>query len=185
VPLTLLALAAAVVCWFHLSRGLALAGPPGAQNGPAGRVRLVYVYVTCTIAILTGLFAAVAAVYSMFGLAGPGIFSSGSRTSSVRSLITATVALAGSLRIVVTHWRWGGEQRSEVAPTPTELPPPTDTPPPAGDLPPPTDPPPSRDPVPATDPPPAIDRPPPGDPAPRATKKASPRARRSASEAKS
>lgn len=99
----LLLLVSASVFYFHLRRGLALAG--GDPEGPAVRVVRTYVSAVSLLSVLVGIVAVVIAVYAVFAVAGPGVFGASGRLPALRDLLDALyVALAVGF-ILAAHLR--------------------------------------------------------------------------------
>jgi len=126
----------------HLRRGLALARLGSGPLDPTLRVAQTYVAAVSFLVVLIGVVAAVGALYSVFGAAGPGVFNpSGTRGDSVGSFVDALYLVLASVLILGAHlrlappylrplggqpwpWPWPGKPAG-AGPTP---PPPHDSP---------------------------------------------------------
>ncbi len=125
--ITVVSVAALVV---HLRKGLALR--EAQPSAPCRRVAHSYVAAVSFVSVLIVLAAAVVVVYSIFRIAGPGVFGSGAgRTPSVRFLIDALYLGAAAAAIFFSHRTLVEMSPSVVGgpPAPSPMPPPPPSPP--------------------------------------------------------
>jgi uncharacterized membrane protein YecN with MAPEG domain len=87
----------------HLRRGLRFAVADG-TTGPSQRIARSYVAAVAFVSVLMLLLSAIAGVYLVFVLAGPGVFGFGvSRTLAGEALIVTAYVAVVALLILVTH----------------------------------------------------------------------------------
>jgi hypothetical protein len=102
----LVAIFAGVGLSVHLRRGLALARHGHSPLDPSLRVAQTYVAAVSFLVMLIGLVSAIAAIYSVFRAAGPGVFDpGGTRTDALRTLIDTIYLVAVSLLVLSAHFR--------------------------------------------------------------------------------
>jgi hypothetical protein len=122
----LVAVAAALVLWFHARRALALVHEPDFASSPALRTYRAYLYSVCFVAILVVLFASVAAVYGLIrivapGTTGPGFGgSSAERDQGIAQLVTGGLLAAAAYAVFAFHWRRADDLRTEKAAEPAQ-----------------------------------------------------------------
>ncbi len=119
----------------HLRRGLRFAVADGTA-GPSQRIARSYVAAVAFVSVLMLLLSAIAAVYLVFVLAGPGVFGFGvSRTLAGEALIVTAYVAVVALLILTTHRDMvspGLRFLKEPSPwAPSAAPPPPPPPPPA------------------------------------------------------
>lgn len=134
----LVAILSGAILAIHLRRGLALARLGSGPLDPTLRVAQTYVAAVAFLVVLIWVVAAVGALYSVFGAAGPGVFNpSGTRADSLASLVDAlylvlasSLVFGGHLRLAPPYLRpLGGQPLPRLGKPPGTAP---DTNPPAG-----------------------------------------------------
>lgn len=87
----------------HLGRGLRFATADG-PAGPSQRVARSYVAAVAFVSVLVLVVAAIAVVYLLFSIAGPGVFSGGTgRIPDLRTLLVALYVAAVAVVVLATH----------------------------------------------------------------------------------
>jgi hypothetical protein len=120
------AVAAALVLLFHARRARELLADTGGRIDATWRAYRYYLLATCFVSILTLLFAAAAAAYSVIRVVAPGLTALGpsgtERTDAIQQLVGSVFLGAVAWLIFVFHWRRREEDRG--VPVATEPPPP-------------------------------------------------------------
>jgi hypothetical protein len=102
----LIFLAAIVLLWTHLRRGLSLPEWMQGQPGPVGRVVRSYIASVSFVSVLIAASSVVAFVYEVLRILAPGVFElSGSRVSAARTLIVTLYVAFAAIAIVLVHLR--------------------------------------------------------------------------------
>ena len=95
-----------VVLALHLRRGMAMAGRADPRLGPLGRVAQSYVAAVSFVAVIIAIIALVFALYEVARIIGPGVFQlSGTRTQTLRPLLSSAYLAVGALLILFLHLR--------------------------------------------------------------------------------
>ncbi len=129
----LVAVAAAVLLWFHAERARDLLAEPEFAESPARRTYQAYLYATCFLAALIALFAAAAAAYGLFRIIAPGTTGPGfggttvERNDGIAQLVAGGSLAAAAYGIFAYHWRRAEGLRPR--PAAAEVPPAEGTPP--------------------------------------------------------
>src|SRR5579872_2927509 len=98
---------ALVVLVPHLRRGMAMAGRADPRLGPLGRVAQSYVAAVAFVAIVIAIVASVFAFYEVARIVAPGVFQvSGTRTQTLRPLLSSAYLALASLLVLVLHFRF-------------------------------------------------------------------------------
>lgn len=75
------------------------------SRGPAARVYVKYLYLLCFVAVLVVLGAGAFALYSLYGVAAPGVAQVGSRGDALRGFASAVSLVVTAGLIFMIHWR--------------------------------------------------------------------------------
>ena len=103
---TIVGLIALGIALFHYPK---LRGLVRRSIGPATRVYTKYLYLVCFIAVVIVLGAGTFALFSLFGVAAPGVADVASRSDAARDLASAAVLAVGAALVFLFHWRRADE----------------------------------------------------------------------------
>ena len=102
----LVALAGAVVLWFHGRRLWRLLDDAEVRHTAAGRPLGTYLYAAAFLAVFIAALAAASALWGVYRVVAPGVSGSASgRAGGARELIDSAYLAAAAGAIFLTHWR--------------------------------------------------------------------------------
>ena len=121
----LVALAGALVLWFHGRRLWRLLDDAEVRHTAAGRPIGTYLYAAAFLAVFIAALAAASALWGVYRLVAPGVSGSGSgRAGGARELVDSAYLAAAAGAIFLTHWRTATRTRLTLRTAPSGPPPP-------------------------------------------------------------
>jgi hypothetical protein len=107
---------AAGLLWFHLPK---LQKDLDDSHGPGARVYSRVLYLICGAALLTGLAAAAAAVFAVYGMIAPDTAGVGATTDALRSFISSGALAVAAVFVFSRAWSRSEDLASVVRPSPS------------------------------------------------------------------